>query len=358
LVARQLLAAANVWSLPEAIRRELQVTCWRETAFAHVLLEIQLRLAAELDRADIPALWLKGLALSEQLYGHFAVRGCGDLDLLVEPTHIPQVEELLGRLGFDRYHSPVPGQEEHFHGSQHTTWQMHRAGESRVLLELHHRLGGPAVCQPPTGAIVKRRRRIPLAGSSVWVPSLEDELLMLCLHAHQHNFGLLRPLLDIAGYIERYRHFLDWSRLLAKARQSRCLARTRAGLLLATSLWQLARDRIPAPLLNLKPVQHWALHGLTPAVLFRAELQHDQFWRLRLALLMDRWDDGVRLIGPLVFPPVRYVQARCPDAWKRLPGFAHFYYLARFSGISARKLVRQLSDDRATEDRVAFEPRY
>ena len=42
------------------------------------------------------------------------------------------------------------------------------------------------------------------------VPSLADELLILCLHAHHHNFGSLLNLMDIAEYVKRFHGDIDW----------------------------------------------------------------------------------------------------------------------------------------------------
>jgi Uncharacterised nucleotidyltransferase len=89
-------------SLPSHVRDQIQHDLLQETAHAMLLRDQQLRLNAELTRAGIPVLWLKGLILAHRLYGRFDARHCGDLDLLTKPIHIPKVKELLARLGFER----------------------------------------------------------------------------------------------------------------------------------------------------------------------------------------------------------------------------------------------------------------
>src|SRR5438270_1114670 len=83
---------------PEFVR-QIKEDLWQETAHALILREQQQRLNAELTRCGIPVLWLKGLVLSERLYGRFEARHCGDLDLLAAPADVPKVEERLSQLG-------------------------------------------------------------------------------------------------------------------------------------------------------------------------------------------------------------------------------------------------------------------
>jgi hypothetical protein len=53
--------------------------------------------------AKIPVLWVKGIILAEAVYGNFALRPSGDLDVIVKREDIGRAEQVIGELGY----SPV-----------------------------------------------------------------------------------------------------------------------------------------------------------------------------------------------------------------------------------------------------------
>jgi Uncharacterised nucleotidyltransferase len=317
--------------LPASVLEDLRQNLRQRTAHAMPLVSHQLRLAAEFDRAGIPVVWLKGLALSEQLYGRFEARQCIDLDVLTAANKQARAADCLRHLGYVPFESPIPGFGLHV-GLYHSVWQAPDKNWP-LCVELHTRLAGPASCQPPARDILCRSRLTVLEGRPLRVPSREDELLMLALHAHQHDFGLLRCIMDVAEYAQRFHNQLDWEQLSALARRYRCRGRLAGALWLAHSLLGLedASARVPA----MDARQHWALCGLDPSALLTTG-DPMQMRRARLGLLMDRWGDVLRLLGPNVLPPSQYVQALFPQAWARLPGMAHLLYLVRYAARVAR----------------------
>src|SRR5581483_12012348 len=107
-------------------------------------LDIQLLLSGEFERAGVPYVWLKGITLSQQLYGNPAARQSADLDLLVEPEHVGQLEKCLELHGF--VHEPKP-RDEHFMEAHHRVWMGETMAGALLSVEVHHRLAGPAACQ-------------------------------------------------------------------------------------------------------------------------------------------------------------------------------------------------------------------
>jgi len=340
-VSRHSGSLAPSLNLPHDCESRLTREKHRGIAQALVLFDCQVRVAAELDRAGLPHLWLKGLALSEQLYGCIEARRCVDLDLLSDAAHVPPLEERLARLGFTRFRDPQPGKEEHFMNAHHRTWVRPPAADRPTHLELHFRLPGPAACQPPAADLLSRSRIVPLKGRPVRVPSHEDELLILCLHAHHHNFGLLRYLMDVAEYVKRFAPAMDRDKFWGLASQYRCRGRAAAALTLASATLgdDAGGGRAFVDGKGLSPLQRWAIRGLTPAALCDARGDEDDRRRLRLALMMDCWRDVLRLLGPHVWPPRAYLRALYPGLAGTIPGVARCRHFARLVGNALRSAV-------------------
>src|SRR5260370_26775616 len=316
-------------ALPPRVRNQVQHDLWQETAHALILRDQQLRLNAELSRADIPVLWLKGLILADRLYGQYEARHCGDLDLLADPSDIPRLEELLAQLGFERFRPSEAGTEFHPMAAHHTTWSARVLPDWQLIVEVHHRVSGPASCQPAAADLLHRSRLISFHGQDFRVPSLEDELLILCLHAHHHQYALLRCLLDVPQFVGPFRDQIDWPELLARARRYRCLGRLGAALEITDALLGLENsdevlDQVPA----LTPRQRWAIRSLPMVMLLDPRTQENDLRQAQLALLMDSWADAVRMLSPRIFPSGEHVRSLCPIFWRGIPGLARLYYYA------------------------------
>jgi hypothetical protein len=170
-------------------------------------------------------------------------------------------------------------------------------------------------------------------GQDFRVPSLEDELLILCLHAHHHQYALLRCLMDVAEFVGRFRDQIDWPELVARARRHHCLGRLRAGLEIADALLGLEnRDAVLAQVPALTPRQCWAIQSLSANVLLDPRTQVNDLCQAQIALLMDSWADAVRMLWPRIFPSKEHVRSLCPTSWRDMPGLARLYYYLHSAG--------------------------
>jgi hypothetical protein len=315
------------WALDPQVVNAIEQDLWQETAHALVLREQQLRLNTEATRAGLPVLWLKGLILADRLYGRFEARHCGDLDLMIDPSEIPRAEELLTRLGFERYRPAEAGKEFHPLAAHHSMWCALVLPDWLLIVELHHRLSAPSKCQPAVADLLRRSRVVEFHGEELRVLSLEDELLILCLHAHHHNFALLRCLMDVAEFVRRFHDQIDWPMLIQRARENRCLGRLRGALEITDALIGLKnRTDVLGQIPSLTSRQRWAISTLPIAALLDPRTQQNDLYQARFALLMDSWGDSIRLLAPRLFPPRDHVRDLCPQFCRRAPGLPHAYY--------------------------------
>src|SRR5260370_14163846 len=163
-----------------------------------------LRLTAELfcildpfNLAGIGALVVKGPALAMQAYGDPAMRSYGDLDLLVRQRDIRRATELLIAASYAPSVSlkaidagKIPGQ------------YLFSKPDSKFLVELHNdctlryfprRL--------PLEEFFARRIRVSLDAREAPALSVEDELVLICIHGAKHFWERLMWIADVAALI-------------------------------------------------------------------------------------------------------------------------------------------------------------
>src|SRR6267378_1861195 len=197
-----------------------------------------LRLTAELFRIldrftseGIGALVVKGPVLAVQAYGDPAMRAYGDLDLLVRQGDIRRATELLSAGGF----SPgvplsaidagrIPGQ------------YLFSKPDSKLIVELHNdctlryfprRL--------PLEEFFARQIRVRVDGHDVSALSVEDELVLICIHGAKHFWERLMWIADVAALISR-QTAINWERVADSAKAVGAERMLHTGLRLASDL--------------------------------------------------------------------------------------------------------------------------
>ncbi len=163
------------------------------------------RLLGLFNEADLPVMPLKGLYLGCLLYDDPALRSTSDLDLLVQPAHLPASERLLEQAGLVRL--PEDRQGADYHVSYAT------GGEGSVVIELHTGLGEEYVAGLDVRAIWASASPVTWEDRRIWTMTHSDLLLYLCLHAVKDGLASLRSLLDITLFLERFGGNLPWDEI-------------------------------------------------------------------------------------------------------------------------------------------------
>ena len=199
---------------------------------------LTLRLTAELFRLlelfgkqGISALVTKGPVLAAQAYGDSSVRSYGDLDLLVRQRDMRRATELMIGSGYQAAVSPsaidagkIPGQ------------YLLSKPDAKLLVELHNDLTLRYFPRPlPIEDFFARQILVRLDAHEVPAPSVEDELVLICIHGAKHFWERLSWIADVAGLVSRQTG-IDWERAASSARavQSEHLLHT--GLRLAADV--------------------------------------------------------------------------------------------------------------------------
>jgi Uncharacterised nucleotidyltransferase len=199
---------------------------------------LTLRLTAELFRIldrfaseGIGALVVKGPVLAMQAYGDPGVRSYGDLDLLVRQQDIRRATELLSAAGFAPAiplsaidAGKIPGQ------------YLFSMPDSQLIVELHNdRTLRYFPRRLPLEDFFARQIRVCLDFHEAPALSVEDELVLICIHGAKHFWERLMWIADVAALVSRQTG-IDWERVADSAKAVGAERMLRAGLLLASGL--------------------------------------------------------------------------------------------------------------------------
>ncbi len=193
-------------SVPEAafetLRRHVAANARQALAQASEVVAVCRLLAA----ADIPVIVLKGVALSQRLYGDLAVRGVGDIDLLVAPATFERAAMTLTAAGYLPDSSAAIGTDPK--NQQPSELSAHRDigfrhPERNSPIELHQRLtANPHRVENDFSTLWARRETMFLAGAPLATLPAATLPLYLCVHGVLHGWERLCWLADVAVLLE------------------------------------------------------------------------------------------------------------------------------------------------------------
>lgn len=199
----------------------------------------------ECARESLPVIILKGAYLAECVYPESGLRPMNDIDILVQPAHLPQVEALLKQLGYEgHYKSATAGARITKHTSTfrkpHTlehTPNPYLSAENERTIEPHTSLEESwfGLRADLTAGIWERSLLLDYHGQPARALCLSDLLLHLCLHLTFHlimGWPSLVQLLDLRMVSVRLSPH-DWDAVWQRARDLRVTGYIYAALRLA-----------------------------------------------------------------------------------------------------------------------------
>lgn len=162
-----------------------------------------------LQRARLEVIVMRGLRVTEAIYGEPGLRPFEDHDLLVPPEALDAARTTLRRLGFEAC-SPL---------------LLRRGG---MLIDLHTdplgaaRRPSRAVLFPlSTHHLFARATPGRVAGAPALLLPLEDEVLLIAIHLVKHSFDRLIRIADLSHLIACHGHAICWETVRRRAEASR-----------------------------------------------------------------------------------------------------------------------------------------
>lgn len=213
--------------LTEHLRQEYLHNYQRNLAFES---EVK-QLLESFRAADLPLIVLRGVMMSEKVFGNPALRTSNDIDILIRRRDLPRIKETVHPLGFVQ--DPRSLDDEFY--ERHHLHLPYLKRERLVLLEIHwsydHKYTPFNI---DTEATFHSARTIDYQGMEALELGPEDLLVMLCLHAFKHSCsikythgrpeaeemvlsdGALMQFLDLQYGIEYVRPDIDWELMRAR----------------------------------------------------------------------------------------------------------------------------------------------
>ena len=213
------LSTTGIVPMPEAIQTHLR-------HYSQTMTIRNLQVTSELTRLlslmaanDIDTLPYKGPILAQTLYKTLSLRVYSDLDIVVQPQDMYAVEALLLGEGYRPYHGKKNRAElaAHMRSPAEHTYDFYHDSK-RVLIEVHWRFWPTTFSTVNPRDIWHRRQTATLAGTPVSNLTLEDYLIILCMHGSRHLWQRLSWQCDIAMLLHNYPN-LNWQQVITQASQ-------------------------------------------------------------------------------------------------------------------------------------------
>lgn len=318
----RLLKSQDTVQVPEQISQFLQDQYQTNLLRNRILSQELVTIMDQFESLGIKALAYKGPSLTVSVYGDLGLRHFGDLDVLIDESHVIKASEMLASLGYSRvipHLSPV--KERDFIRTDHEHEFI--SADQMVHIDLHWRLSTrrfPAVIK--VDELFDQAEDLSFSGGTISIISSQDLLLLLCMHASKDLWRKFVWVCDIDRLV-RARQDINWDALIARARSSHCERMLYLGLLIAH---KLVKTPIPASILSEAEsrgltetgirILRSAWHG-EPETGFLKCLGLNGF----ILTVCDSFNDRVRYILRTLFYPTESEMMRY-----RLPDRLHFVY--------------------------------
>jgi hypothetical protein len=235
------LAELGAGVVPPEIQLRLTEAARAQTRFTLSMTAELFRLLDHFRKAKVEVLLTKGPVLSHRCYGDPGLRQFTDLDLIVRHRDIARASESMIALGYD---SKIP---------LNTISSAKFPGEyvftkrgTNLLVEFHTERTFRYHPRPlSVDKLFERRARVTFDGQDVPALSVEDELILICIHGAKHFWERLMWIADVAALVSRQP--IDWNRAIDLAREVQAERMLHIGLLLGLNV---AGANLPTTIAN------------------------------------------------------------------------------------------------------------
>jgi len=308
----------SVAQIPSTVIEKVRNENRNNTRQALWLTREMFRILGQLTARNIDAMPYKGPVLAEMLYGNVAARQFNDIDILIRARDVPVAIAALHELGYEPGVELTPRQERAYLRSGYEYTFDGERGRNLVELQWNVLPRFYSV-DLKTEDLFERAQTQTVSGQKIRSLSLEDLLIVLCLHAAKHGWVQLSWLSDVATLAGS--ETIDWDTV---GKRSAALGVGRILDLTFALCHRLWRTPLPCVLpLECEPILRHQLELLAQGEeyntdslpYFRRMLQARErrsdrarfLWRLATTPSLGEWS-AIRLPSPL-FPLYGAVRA-------------------------------------------------
>jgi Uncharacterised nucleotidyltransferase len=217
--------------VPAAARKKLQDRMRNQHLFTLSLTAELFRVLDDFSEAGLEAMVIKGPVTASVAHGDPALRGFGDVDLLLRQQDIANASRRMQAQGFEAHVSDraiqagqVPGE-----------YVFRRPGTHRMV-EIHSQQTFRYYPNGmPIDGLFQRKRMIELEGREVPALSLTDEVIFHCVHGAKDFWGRLMWISDLASLAKNHPG-IDWQSTWRAAADCGATRMVSVGLLLGADV--------------------------------------------------------------------------------------------------------------------------
>lgn len=218
---------------------------------------------------QIPVIPFKGAMLAQLVYGDINQRQFCDLDICVKKKDFDKVLDLLVNTGYISpylrkswkssismrciisFHCAIMAYEIPFGRKQQS---------NKCFIDLHNRIS--RFCNLNFDELYQRLQSLDILNRSVGALTVEDTLIIVCLHGSQDGWNKLQSICDIAYLIQGYPE-LDWDAVVQNSRKAHCVRRLLIGLALADNFFVICLPKKISEIIS----QETVLTGLVNSII-------------------------------------------------------------------------------------------
>jgi len=301
------LEEAGYIGMRTEVREKLQSRMRSQQIFTLSMTADLFRILQDFSQAHIETMLVKGPVTSLLAYGDPAVRSYVDLDLLLRHGEILSATQRMLALGFE---ADVP-ESAILVGKIPGEYFFYRPG-TKQMVELHTEHTFRYYPKPMRiEELFSRKRMVLLDGREVPALSLEDELVLNCIHGAKHFWERLMWVSDVAALVTRHPE-IDWQKAQQAAADVGGERMLRVGVLVGSLLFgtepplaiaeAIRRDRSSESLchqvMGWLPFSGYAQPSLRRRAAFRMEMAGGgvtgaaYLIRLSLSPTEEDWEEG------------------------------------------------------------------
>ena len=206
------------FAIGEPLEKAIREAFTRHTTTRFVMARRLRELLGVLAAAGVDARPYKGPELAKRLYGNFAMRQFGDLDIIVRPRQAGDAFRALSDAGLRPLDRHAPQWDTFMRGHRLHDYPM-RDSETATLIELHWVLAG--YLDNIDGSVewfLDGADEAEFLGARVKVLPAEQLVLALAIHGTRHMWRRLAWLADLAELIRASPH-IDWNIVRGRAQR-------------------------------------------------------------------------------------------------------------------------------------------
>lgn len=301
---------------PEGVEERLSAIATAALRRAMNQAVAQYRLARLLESAGIATLVVKGIVLSQELYGGLGRRHVGDIDLLIQPHDAEAADSLLQKYGLRRTRPDFQLTPRQFREYLRIKpeFEYVQPGKRRRVELLWRAEGLPIVNE-----ILPRAKVVRLGDHAFLTLPPDLNALYLFQHGARHGWFRLFWLVDVALLLRSKATEMNWNDVLAQARFSGTERSLFQGAALVAELLGCS---IPEPLQcdskNRATVDSLGLAAKREIVRASTSAESTVLWARRVAYrvrLQNRLARKFRTLAPHLFSPESWRMWRLPDSF-------------------------------------------